>query len=244
MSDAPAVEDVAVVVRSASRSLSRLLDSDSDAHAVLEHLDDRAPVDPSSAERLVRWKRHEFLRIAARDLLRIDAFESVAAALAAMAADVLDAAVALADAGGLAVIGMGKLGGRELNYASDVDVMLVSDGDHDPAMMDRSARAAIEIARGCFRVDLNLRPEGRDGALVRSLPSYEAYWDRWAEAWEFQALLKARHVGGDETLGAAFDASASARLWARPFTSESIRTVRAMKARAEADVERRGLSDR
>src|SRR5258706_15943664 len=151
MSDAPAVEDVAVVVRNASRSLSRLLDSDPDAHTVLENLDHRAPVDTSSAEGLVRWKRHEFLRIAARDLLRIDAFEPVAAALAAMAADVLDASVGLVGAQGLAVIGMGKLGGHELNYASDVDVMLVSDGEHDPAAVERSARAAIDIARHCFR---------------------------------------------------------------------------------------------
>ena len=244
MSDAPAVEDVEIVVRNASRSLARLLESDPDALAVLESLDRRAPVDASSVDGLVRWKRHEFLRIAARDLLHLDAFEPVAAALAAMAANVLDAAVGLAGADGLAVIGMGKLGGRELNYASDVDVMLVSDGEHDPDAADRSARTAIDIARRCFRVDLNLRPEGRDGALVRSVPSYEAYWDRWAEPWEFQALLKARHMGGDEALGAAFDASAAGHLWARPFTAESIRAVRAMKARAETEVARRGLSDR
>ncbi|MEY2459674.1 MAG: [glutamine synthetase] adenylyltransferase / [glutamine synthetase]-adenylyl-L-tyrosine, partial [Acidimicrobiaceae bacterium] len=244
MSDAPAVEDVASVVRTASRSLGRLLDSDPDAHAVLENLERRAPVDTSSVDGLVRWKQHELLRIAARDLMRIDAFEAAAAALSAMAADVLDAALGLAGADGLAVIGMGKLGGCELNYASDVDVMLVTDGAHDPHTVDRGAHTAIDIARRCFRVDLNLRPEGRDGALVRSLPSYEAYWDRWAEAWEFQALLKARFVGGDHELGAAFDASAAAHLWARSFTAESIRAVRAMKARAEADVARRGLSDR
>src|SRR5258706_14598914 len=147
----PAVEAVAALVRTASRSLSRLLDSDPDAHASLEHLDDRAPVDASSTDSLVRWKRHEFLRIAARDLLRIDAFEPVAAALAAMAADVLDASVGLVGAQGVAVIGMGKLGGYELNYASDVDVMLVSDGQHDPPAGERSARAAIDIARHCFR---------------------------------------------------------------------------------------------
>ncbi|MEY2402737.1 MAG: [glutamine synthetase] adenylyltransferase / [glutamine synthetase]-adenylyl-L-tyrosine, partial [Acidimicrobiaceae bacterium] len=145
---------------------------------------------------------------------------------------------------GLAVIGMGKLGGRELNYASDVDVMLVSDGERDPAVVERSARAAIDIARRCFRVDMNLRPEGRNGALVRTRPSYEAYWERWAEPWEFQALLKARFVGGDQSLGTAFEASAASHLWARPFTAESIRAVRAMKVRAEADVARRGLSDR
>ncbi|MEY2422708.1 MAG: [glutamine synthetase] adenylyltransferase / [glutamine synthetase]-adenylyl-L-tyrosine [Acidimicrobiaceae bacterium] len=244
MSDALAVEEAIAVVRNASRSLARLLDSDPEAPAVLDDLGHRAPVDTASVDGLVRWKRHEFLRIAARDLLGIDALEPVAAGLAAMAADVLDAAVRLADGDGLAVIGMGKLGGRELNYASDVDVMLVGEREHDPDALERSARAAVDIARRCFRVDLNLRPEGRDGALVRTLPSYEAYWDRWADPWEFQALLKARSVGGDKALGAAFDASAAAHLWARPFTAESIRSVRAMKARAEADVARRGLSDR
>ena len=238
------VGDAESLLRNASRSLGRLLDTDPDAPAVLDQLDTRAPVDTSSVDRLVRWKRHEFLRIAARDLLQIDSFEAVAAALSAMAADVLDSAVGLAGGDGLAIIGMGKLGGHELNYASDVDVMLVTDSERDPAVAERAARAAIEIARGCFRVDLNLRPEGRNGALVRTLSSYEAYWDRWAEPWEFQALLKARSVGGDMALGDAFDASAAAHLWARPFTAESIRSVRAMKARAEAEVARRGLSDR
>ena len=244
MSDAPAVEDVAIVVRNASRSLARLLESDPTAHVVLENLDDRASVDTTSEDGLVRWKRHEFLRIATRDLLHVDAFEAVAAALSAMASDALDAAVQLSGGDGIAVIGMGKLGGRELNYASDVDVMLVSDSNQDPVIAERAARAAIDVARRCFRVDLNLRPEGRNGALVRTLSSYEAYWDRWAEPWEFQALLKARAVGGNGALGAAFDASAAEHLWARPFTAESIRAVRAMKARAEADVARRGLSDR
>jgi glutamate-ammonia-ligase adenylyltransferase len=244
VAEAPVVDDAESVLRTASRSLGRLLDTDPDAREVLEHLDHRAPVDTSSADGLVRWKRHEFLRIAARDLLRIDAFEMVAAALAEMASDVLDTTLGLADGEGLAVIGMGKLGGRELNYASDVDVMLVTDDERDPAAAERSARAAIDIARRCFRVDLNLRPEGRNGALVRTLPSYEAYWERWAEPWEFQALLKARAVGGDEALGNAFDASAASHLWARPFTADSIRAVRAMKRRAEADVARRGLSDR
>ena len=213
MSEVLATEDAERVVRNASRSLGRLLDGDPDARPVLENLDQRAPLDTSSVDALVRWKRHEFLRVAARDLLGIDAFEPVAAALAAMAADVLDASVRLAGGEGLAVIGMGKLGGRELNYASDVDVMLVSDGNRDPVAIQRSARAAVDIARRCFRVDLNLRPEGRNGALVRTLASYEAYWDRWAEPWEFQALLKARAVGGARSLGEAFEATATARLW-------------------------------
>ncbi|HEY2815206.1 MAG TPA: bifunctional [glutamine synthetase] adenylyltransferase/[glutamine synthetase]-adenylyl-L-tyrosine phosphorylase [Acidimicrobiales bacterium] len=242
--DAPVAERAAEAVRNASRSLSRLLDADPDASAVLDHLDQRAPVDESSIDTLVRWKRFEFLRIAARDLLGIDQLEAVADSLADMAADVFDAAARLAGADGIAVIGMGKLGGCELNYASDVDVMLLSAPAIDPEVATRQATNVIDIARRCFRVDLNLRPEGRDGALVRTLASYEAYWEQWAEPWEFQALLKARPVGGDRDLGRAFADSASAHLWSRPFTAESLRATRAMKARAESEVARRGLSDR
>ncbi|HEV3497718.1 MAG TPA: bifunctional [glutamine synthetase] adenylyltransferase/[glutamine synthetase]-adenylyl-L-tyrosine phosphorylase, partial [Actinomycetes bacterium] len=98
--------------------------------------------------------------------------------------------------------------------------------------------------RTCFRVDVDLRPEGRDGPLVRSLASYEAYWDRWAQTWEFQALLKARPAAGDPVLGERFAAAAAARLWDRPFTAEDLRAVRSMKARAEAELARKGLTAR
>jgi glutamate-ammonia-ligase adenylyltransferase len=230
------------VVREASLSLGRLLDTDPEARAVLADLEVRPAVKASTVDELVGWKQRELLRIAARDLLGRDTLETVAAALASMATDTLGAAMDLAGTEQLAIIGMGKLGGRELNYASDVDLIFVGEGD--PAALDRSARTVVDIARRCFRVDLNLRPEGRNGALVRSLESHEAYWDRWAEPWEFQALLKARFVAGDAEIGARFDASAAAHLWSRPFTAESIRAVRALKARAEAEVARRGLTDR
>ena len=89
---------------------------------------------------------------------------------------------------------MGKLGARELNYGSDIDVVLV--GEWRPA-------AAGQPVRQAWRTDLDLRPEGRAGPLVRSLASYLAYWDRWAQTWEFQALLKARPAAGDGALGPA-----------------------------------------
>ena len=138
----------------------------------------------------MRWKDHELLRIAARDLAGIDGLEETTAALADLATDVLRA-------DDMALIGMGKLGGRELNYSSDVDLMFVG-GEV------RQARAVMDLARRCFRVDANLRPEGRDGPLTRSLDSYAAYWERWAEPWEFQALVKARPIAGDAILGQQF----------------------------------------
>ena len=138
-----------------------------------------------------------------------------------MATDVLAGALAAVGppAAGLAVIGMGKLGGAELNYSSDIDIMFVS-ADAATAEDDaRAARAVLDLARTCFRVDVDLRPEGRDGPLVRSLGSYEAYWDRWAKTWEFQALLKARAVAGERRVGESFIDAAHGRLWARPFAA-------------------------
>jgi glutamate-ammonia-ligase adenylyltransferase len=232
-----------MVVRAASRSLGRLLDTDPDALIILERLDTRPAIEDESEDALVRWKQHELLRIAARDLTGIDALEAVGAALSELAGDVLQGALRLAGgADQLAVIAMGKLGGGELNYASDIDVMFVGEGE--PQDLDRVARAAADVVRRCFRLDLNLRPEGRNGALVRTLASYEAYWDKWAEAWEFQALLKARAVAGSTGLGAAFEASAEHHLWERRFTPDDLRAVRAMKVRTEAGVARRGNAER
>jgi [glutamine synthetase] adenylyltransferase / [glutamine synthetase]-adenylyl-L-tyrosine phosphorylase len=80
--------------------------------------------------------------------------------------------------------------------------------------------------------------------MARTLASYVAYWDRWAETWEFQALLKARAVAGDATLGMAFAREAAARVWDRPFGADELRQVRQLKARTEQAVNRQGLADR
>jgi glutamate-ammonia-ligase adenylyltransferase len=241
LADAPAAQAL-VAVTAASRSLARLLAADPAALAVLRNLDERHPPPPGGIDELVRWKQHELLRIAARDLTSQDHLEQTVAALSDLAADVLQACVDLADSEGLAVIGMGKLGGHELNYASDVDVMFVGDGAPDE--LGRAARRVMELARHCFRIDANLRPEGRDGKLVRTLDSYEAYWDRWAQPWEFQALLKERPVAGDLRLGRRFHDAAQRWLWSRPFGADELRQLRHLKERAEAEIARRGLSDR
>jgi glutamate-ammonia-ligase adenylyltransferase len=229
-----------VAVVAASRSLTELCVSDGAGIDVLAELDRRPILDHD----LRRWKRLELLRIAARDLLGLDDLPVVGAALARMAEEVLDGACRAAGPEGesLAVIGMGKLGGAELNYSSDVDVMFVGSG---PAEDDaRAARVVLEVARSCFRVDVDLRPEGRDGPLVRTLASYEAYWDRWAHTWEFQALLKARPVAGKADLGTRFHQAATTRLWDRPFSAQDLRHVRDLKSRAEAELARKGLTER
>jgi [glutamine synthetase] adenylyltransferase / [glutamine synthetase]-adenylyl-L-tyrosine phosphorylase len=205
------------------------------------------PDDPGQALR--RWKRKELLRIAVRDLLGLADLPAVGRELAALAEACLRSALALADpAVPMAVIGMGKLGGRELNYASDVDVLFVHEGD--TAAAERAARAllatmAAPTAQGIvFRTDADLRPEGRVGALSRSLESYRAYWEGWASTWEFQALIKARPVAGDAALGARFLEAAAPHVWPERLDPDAVREVRAMKARAEAEVSKQGLSDR
>ena len=226
-----------VAVGAASPHLTRLLMTDRLALDVLSDLTTPPALPRDDADAVGRWKRLELLRIAARDLLGQDALEETGSALSQLADDVLADALRIAgfDQGGVAVIAMGKLGGRELNYASDIDIMFVGEGD---------PRAALQVARRAWRVDVDLRPEGRNGPLIRSLESYRAYWDRWAQTWEFQALIKARAAAGDRVLGDAFHDAARERVWSRPFGADELRAVRAMKVRTEGEVAKKGLSAR
>jgi glutamate-ammonia-ligase adenylyltransferase len=235
----PAVAAALAQVTGASRSLTRLLLADPEALGVLSDLSWRRPVPRSSAEELARWKRLELLRIAASDLTGRMGLAEVGRLLSAMAEDVLEAACQLVRAPGLAVVGMGKLGGEELNYASDVDVVFAG-----PPEAEAAARQVMAVARSCFRVDASLRPEGSAGPLVRPVASYCSWWDRWAMAWEIQALIKARAVAGDREVGRDFERQAARRLWGRSFGAEELRQVREMKARAERQVFRRGLGAR
>jgi len=239
-----------VAVVAASHSLARLCENDPAALETLSALDQPVPVRAHDPEELAGRKQLELLRLAARDLVGMDPLEKVGDGLAALADKVLEVALHLSgarDLGGhrLAVIAMGKLGARELNYASDVDLMFVTDDARGGAEAAAPlARRFLQVASRCFRVDVDLRPEGRNGPLVRSLGSYRAYWERWATGWERQALLKARPVAGDQELGRAFARAASEAVWAEPFGAAQIREARAMKARAEAELARRGLTER
>jgi glutamate-ammonia-ligase adenylyltransferase len=203
--------------------------------------------DPPAALR--RWKHRQIVRIAGRDLLGLADLRAASAELAAVAQTCLEAALAIADpAVPMAVIGMGKLGGSELNYASDVDVVFVHDGESDDA--ERAARALLRVmteptAAGIvFRTDADLRPEGRAGALSRNLDAFAAYWERWAQAWELQALIKARPVAGDLPLGGAFIARAEPFVWPDVLDPAAVHEIRAMKARTEALLASRGLEVR
>jgi glutamate-ammonia-ligase adenylyltransferase len=205
--------------------------------------------EPDATAALRRWKRRELVRVAARDLVGLADLAAVGRELAALAEAALDVATELVGPDTpFAVIGMGKLGGGELNYSSDVDVLFVHEGDSDAA-----AHAAREVlglmahptAEGIvFRTDADLRPEGRSGPLSRSLDAYVAYYERWAQHWEFQALIKARVVGGDRELGERFLERVQPFVWPPVLNPDAVREIRAMKARAEGEMRRRGLSDR
>ena len=225
-------------------------DQERDPVAARAEMRARVAAAPDGGAALRRAKRREFLRIALRDLLGLADLVTVGRELTTLAEGCLASALDLAAPQiPFAVIGMGKLGGNELNYSSDVDVLFVHSGD-DTKEADRVSRAVLSVmatptAEGVvFRTDADLRPEGRSGALSRTVGSYVTWYERWARHWEFQALLKARPVAGDEALGAEFMAASRPFVWREVLDPDMIREAREMKARAEAELARKGLGER
>jgi [glutamine synthetase] adenylyltransferase / [glutamine synthetase]-adenylyl-L-tyrosine phosphorylase len=207
--------------------------------------------------------RRRLLSLAARDLSADDPLgvvQATARELADLAAATLEAALALARADlpagsedcRIAVIGMGKCGGRELNYVSDVDVIYVVEpveGGAERAALATGARLAAGLGRICsavtpegtiWPVDANLRPEGKQGPLVRTLASHRVYYERWAATWEFQALLKARVVAGDTALGQDYLDMIEPMVWAASERENFVEDVQAMRRRVEGTLRGRG----
>ncbi|TDQ52466.1 bifunctional [glutamine synthetase] adenylyltransferase/[glutamine synthetase]-adenylyl-L-tyrosine phosphorylase [Actinorugispora endophytica] len=201
--------------------------------------------------------RRRVLRLAGRDLTGLQDLTEVAAELADLASAVLEGSLAVARARfpddaalcRIAVIGMGKCGGRELNYVSDVDVVFVAepaDGCEDEQAALRSgARLAAAMMRvpgetdaegTLWEVDAALRPEGKNGPLVRPISGHLAYYERWAKTWEFQALLKARPIAGDPELGEAYLKAISPLVWQAAGRRNFVEDVQAMRRRVEAHI--------
>jgi [glutamine synthetase] adenylyltransferase / [glutamine synthetase]-adenylyl-L-tyrosine phosphorylase len=138
----------------------------------------------------------------------------------------------------LAVIGLGKLGAEELSFASDLDVLFVYAGE-GPADFESASRVAervlARVSAAGWRADADLRPEGKAGPLVRSIASYLEYWERWADTWEFQALLRARFVAGDESLGRRFLSNAADFAYPSTLSFEQVATIRRMRVRMEEE---------
>ncbi len=239
----------------------KLLDTDPDAVAGALIASAARYADPVRAIATARsLRRHELARIASADLLGMLEVTEVCAALTAVWVAVLQAALEAmirvnlpGDAAGavpparIAVIGMGRLGGRELGYGSDADVMFVceaSDGVSDAEAVRWSTSVAEQVrallgtasADPPLQVDTNLRPEGRAGPLVRSLASYAAYYAQWAQPWEIQALLRAHRVAGDADLGRRFLAMVDRTRYPDGGVSvDAVREIRRIKARVDAE---------
>ncbi|MFE2086113.1 bifunctional [glutamine synthetase] adenylyltransferase/[glutamine synthetase]-adenylyl-L-tyrosine phosphorylase [Streptomyces sp. NPDC057582] len=195
--------------------------------------------------------RRCLLAIAARDVCGTTDVAETAAELADLATATLRAALAIARTAApadaalcrLAVIAMGKCGGHELNYVSDVDVIFVAepvDSSEESKAIQAATRLAAHMMRICsettvegtiWPVDANLRPEGRNGPLVRTLSSHLAYYQRWAKTWEFQALLKARPVAGDPELGAEYVEAVSPMVWQAADRENFVGDVQKMRRR-------------
>lgn len=182
----------------------------------------------------------------------------VSRALSDLAGAALETALAVARASvdnhakvRMAVVAMGKTGARELNYISDVDVMYVAEPACDQVaeseVVQIGSALARELARVCadrtaegslWQVDANLRPEGKDGPLVRTLDSFRRYYAKWAHSWEFQALLKARPVAGDPDLGREFSALVEPLVWQASTREGFVEDTRAMRRRVVDNIPR------
>jgi [glutamine synthetase] adenylyltransferase / [glutamine synthetase]-adenylyl-L-tyrosine phosphorylase len=238
--------------------------------------------------RLREFKQREMLRIAARDLARLDVTAAIILELSSVADVCLDAVFQLCWAQlssrlgrpyhpdpenhwqptTFAVLGLGKLGGQELNYSSDVDLLFVytEEGqvfqtpprrNHPPGkslsnhqFFQRLIESYVgELTRlapegSLYRVDLRLRPEGQAGPLARSLASYESYYAQWGQTWERMMLIKARPVAGDPALAAEFIETIQPFRYPRSIGDRILREVSEMKARIENEVVRVGEIDR
>jgi glutamate-ammonia-ligase adenylyltransferase len=237
------------------------------AYAVREAMLSAVGADPHAAEPVAALPdaeavdalrveyRRILLRLASRDLAHHVGVDDAAAEISDLAAATLDAALAIARArvgetartARLAVIAMGKCGGHELNYISDVDVVFVYEpaptesGEVDDGTALRAAtQLASQLMRICsdhtregtiWPVDANLRPEGSQGPLVRTLASHQGYYEKWAKTWEFQALLKARPVAGDADLGRRYCEMVAPMVWSAAERDGFVADVQAMRRR-------------
>ena len=222
--------------------------------------------------RLLRFSEEQLVRVAGRDLLDMDDISTTASALSTVADVILDVAIQqVKPEVPFCVIGLGRFGGGELSYQSDLDVIFVhatsgrtrsqnpgrNEAESAPADRTAGSRAThptatagpgelaaerlLRLVHGSspaeriFNVDLGLRPEGGHGRLSRDVDGFAVYFDRWAQTWERQALLRARVVAGDRAVGREFLELAHRFVWEPPIGDNEITEIRRMKARIERE---------
>ena len=213
-----------------------------------------------------RFKNREVLRIGANDLMNITNLQTTTGEISNIADICLEYALhhqtlvcekvhgKLSDVCSFTVISMGKLGGFELNYSSDIDIIFVCEGE---GVSDKSGISYMSyytnIAQGitkaltdvspfgyCFRVDTRLRPEGTKGQLVRNLLSYEQYYETRGKTWERQALIKARGSAGDMALGLKFIKLVEPFIYRKYLTFTDIQAIKHLKNLIEDRVTKEG----
>jgi [glutamine synthetase] adenylyltransferase / [glutamine synthetase]-adenylyl-L-tyrosine phosphorylase len=239
--------------------------------------------DEGFARTLRRFRKQEMFRIGLRDLLGKADLQEIVGELSDLAEVCLDQAYAWVNAGlnkrygkpviqcadgtvmdaSFAIIAMGKLGGRELNFSSDVDLMYVYRADGETTgirstngkitnritnhqyFIKMAEKISVAIGQNTedgfvFRVDLRLRPEGQQGPLAQSLGGYEIYYESWGQTWERSALIKARPVAGNESLGRDFQDRITPFVYRKYLDYSAIAEIREMKHKINKDVEQKG----
>jgi glutamate-ammonia-ligase adenylyltransferase len=208
---------------------------------------DKRHVNTDDAATAIRFaRRRELLRVALASVLNIISIEEVGIALSNISAATLQALVDLArrDVDGIefAVIAMGRFGGEELSFSSDTDVLWVfrdiGAGDESHRLAERVVREITRMGedlRFPLELDAGLRPEGKNGPLVRSLDAYRAYYEKWSDIWETQALVRARPVAGDIALCDAFTDMADTVRYTAVISEDGMREIRRIKARVETE---------
>jgi len=222
------------------RSLSLLR---AEVQATLDRHDDVE----SAIKALRMLRRREILRMAMGSIVDVGDMVTTAEGLSSVAQAALGGFldVAMRDVHNIefAVIGMGRLGGAELGFGSDADVMFVyrvvagsdESGAATAAQIVQDLSDFSADARLALELDLDLRPEGKNGPQVRSLDSYAAYYEKWGEVWETQALLRARALAGSQSLIADFVNMIDAIRFQRPVSHDGAREIRRIKARVESE---------
>lgn len=249
-----------------------------EAHmAELERLLDALPSFEARCQALRRFKRREILRIATRDIAAYASMRSVTEDLSNLADAALQFALRCADAdmrerfgaprlgdnepdapeAGFCILAMGKLGGRELNFSSDIDLIFIyadegrTDGGRSGAtnnanyfqkVGERIIKAIAEVTSEgyVFRVDMRLRPHGAAAPLAAPLDMTARYYETVGQAWERQALVRMRPVAGDLALGEAFIERIRPFIYPRYFDDETLEDIRRVKMQMESTIEARG----
>ena len=193
---------------------------------------------------LRRWKDRHLLGVIGRDVLHGGSVADVGAGVTAIAEASLEGALgAFASTLPFAVIALGRFGGAELSYASDLDVVFVYEGA-TPTDFEEATRLAMGVRRfvagptpaeRIWSVDLDLRPEGKQGPVARSVAGYATYFQRWAHVWERQAMLRARPVAGDRDVARRFMALLEEFVWQPGVSDDDVRQIRRTKARIERE---------